>query len=40
MGFADQLLVAFEYVTLKRFTPDLVSACDDSLHKLKPVAAN
>ena len=35
MGFADQLLVAFEYVTWKRFSPDLVSVCDNSLPKLK-----
>ena len=35
IGFADQLLVAFRYVTFKRFYPDMVSACDNLLHKLK-----
>ena len=29
MGFADPLLVAFEYVTLNRFSTDLISACDN-----------
>ena len=38
MCFANQLLAAFEYITLKRFTPDLVFACDNSLRKLKSVA--
>ena len=40
MDFADQLLVAFEYVTLKRFPPDLLSACDNLLHKLKSIATS
>ena len=40
MGFADQILVAFEYVTLKRFTLDLASAYVNSLHKLKLIAAS
>ena len=40
MGFPEQLLVTFEYVTLKRFLPDLVFACDNSLPKLKSIANN
>lgn len=40
MGFPDQSLVTFEHVTIKRFSSDLVFACDSSLPKLKSVAAN
>ena len=40
ISFADQLLVAFEYVTLKRFSPDLVSAYDNSLNKLKSLTGS
>ena len=40
MGFADQLLVTFEHVMLKPFSSDLIFACDNSLPKLKSVAAN
>ena len=31
IGFADQLLVTFKHVILKRFSSDLVFACDNSL---------
>ena len=28
------------FFTLKRFSPQLVSACENSLHKLQPIAAS